>query len=236
MRRDQRLILEFPDFSVRLSQLFQRLDRDPALLRLFAQDPSGVVSRIVFPDEPEPALTAINSGNRLLFSLLSNKGFMNWAREYTDRMNQAAVASYPDLNSDDAALAYAATISTDEVYEDVVEAALQFADREMLTSLLAIDSEDADTLLASRTGLSSPTTNWSPVAVLVLVFVVVVAVHAVLALGTSGDVARGALPGLSRDDLGRASRVMMEALSVRAEELRAAGVLASAAARRGTTI
>lgn len=237
MRSDQRLILEWPEFSGRLGEFLQRLEDEPSLLHSFARDPSSVLAACVFPNDALPALTLINRGNRLLFALLSNERFMSWSEGYTAQLSRAAVERFPDLDPDKAAVAYAATLSPDDTYEAVVDAALRFVDKEMLAALLVIESDDVDKL-AGPVDPKSPNPAFGWVAVLVLVFVVVAAVHAVLFLGSSGDVvARGVLPGLSRDDLDRISRMLIDALSDRADYLRRTGALASPeAARRGTIL
>jgi hypothetical protein len=229
--------LEYPEFAERLGSFLQRLNNDPALLQTFARDPSGVLSPSVFPDDPQPALSTINRGNRLLFSLLSNERFMTWSEQYTERLSASAVERFPDLDADEAARAFAATLSPDEVYQEIVDAMVQFVDRELLAALLVVDPDDVDSLLGREAARApSPVYGW--VVVLVLLFVVVAAVHAVVALGTSGDVIRtGAIPGLSREDLGRINRLMLDAMSERARGLRETGVLASTeAARRGTSL
>jgi hypothetical protein len=173
----------------------------------------------------------------LLFALLSNERFMSWSEEYTVKLSRTAAERFPNLAADKAAIAYAATLSPDTTYEAVLDAALQFVDKELLAALLVVDSDDVAKLAGpSDPSRPSPVLGWW--AIFVVIIVVVAAVHAVLALGTSHDlVARGPLPGLSRDDLDRISRLMMDALSERAQELRRAGVLASPeAARRGTLL
>jgi len=234
VRSDQRLILEFPEFAERLSGFLQRLDNEPALLQAFARDPSGILSTSVFPGDPEPTLTAINRGNRLLFSLLSNERFMTWSEQYMERSSASALDRFPELDPDEAARAFAATLSPDEVYQEVVDAMVQFVDRELLAALLVVDPEDVNSLLG-REAVAARTPVYGWIAVYVILLVVVAAVHAVAVLGTSGDVIRtGSIPGLSRQDLARVNRLLLDTLSERARELRTTGTLASAeAARRG---
>jgi len=234
MRRDQLLLLEFPDFSERMSEFLRELEQNPSLQQLYIRDPGGVLSRSVFKDQPAPPTSALNQGNRLLFALLSNPGFMAWADEYGERLSARALKQFPELDPDQAARAHAATLRPDEVYSDLIDAALKNIDRELLAALIVVDVDDVESVISPRAGISgTQTVAWSPV--FVVVFVVVAAVIAAVVL--NHHVARAAPAGFSRQDLGRLSRLLTESLKEHADELRRAGVLSSPeSARRGSDL
>lgn len=232
MGRDPLLLLDYPDFSERMGTFLKRLESDSSLQQLFIRDPGSVLSRTVFTDDPRPPNSVINRSNRLLFALLSNDGFMRWAEGYTDRLAEAAQANFPDLEPDQAALAFAATLERDEIYAELVDAALENVDRELLAALMVVDVDDVDVVVDS--GLRSP---GAVTAFPILVFIFLVVAVAISVVELNHHIARRVPAGFSRDDLSRLSRLLMDGLTEHARELRSEGKLASpASARRGSTI
>jgi hypothetical protein len=230
--RDPLLLLDYPDFSERMGKFLKRLESDSSLQQLFIRDPGSVLSRTVFADESRPSSSVINQGNRLMFALLSNDGFLRWAEGYSERLAEAAQVNFPDLQPDDAALAFAATLERDEIYAELVDAALDNVDRELLAALMVVDVDDVEVVVDP--GRRFPgTAELSPVFVVIFVAIAVV----IAAVALNHHIARAVPAGFSRDDLSRLSRLLMDGLTQHARELRSEGKLASpASARRGSTI
>src|SRR5262249_52166614 len=133
---EQLFLLRLPDYSPRIVEFLHRIDREPALSELFTRNPVGVLQEAVFPERQLLPADVLSRENRLLFALLSNRGFRDWAKRYQTAFEERAKNTYPNLVPDEAYIAYAGHISREEVYKDIAEAALSFIDRETLYLLI----------------------------------------------------------------------------------------------------
>jgi hypothetical protein len=66
----------------RVSELFDQLEQDRELAKVFIQNPIVVLQSKVFPEFPVADETSVNAANQLLFSVLTNERFMQWAKKY----------------------------------------------------------------------------------------------------------------------------------------------------------
>lgn len=221
------LILNYDRFSSRLQQLYTQMNASPSLQELFVRDPATVTMHTLLPDVPQPTAAALSQSNRLVYSLLSNPGFMTWAQEYQKRYEEKIATFSPDLSPPERAKMFAATLDRDELYKELAGAVATFGDKEIFYSLLSS---------------SKMTTTWDPqqlasvlhgsvpsvadVAVDVETFVYAVAAVAVFVAALIA-VAVGAVQEttISRTDLQRVSETLVNRLQLQGEALRASGAL-----------
>lgn len=227
MRADELLILDYGDLSTHATDLFERLDNSRAFRELFIKDPTGAVGRVLLPGYSRPPVVHINQANRVLFSLLSNESFREWSRRYQETFVEDARQRFPDQEHPEALRSFLAGYDVREMYQELVDGALQFLDREFLYSLLSIDLDHTPPRVPSFVAQDDeemPAASPVVVAVAVAVFAAIVAV-AFLVVGPVVEPESD--DGLSRDSLQRVSDMIAESLIARAEELRNAGALTS---------
>lgn len=218
------LLLDLPDYSDRLGALLTRMEGDETLRQLYLRDPSTILTKALFPGQPNLPKSVVSRSNRLLFSLLSNQGFMAWADGYGAALGERARTEFPTLSEEDAGLALAAKLEATDVYEEIIEAAVANIDRELLASLLAVKNHELDRLLAARPGVGeAPPVNAVAVYVVVAIAIFVVIAATVL----NHHYGKNAPSGFTRADLDRLSRLLLDGLTHEAEAMRAAGTLAS---------
>lgn len=215
------LILNYPSFSERAEELFTRLNESEALAMLFVENPSAVITEIMFKEQIPLSSAQVNQCNRLLFSMLTNPGFMGWASTYQKTL-EGQVKTAKDRVESDKLLT--ATLDRGRIYTDVVEAFQKYVDKELLYSMMITDPEQKVGPISSR--VAPPTPQWQPVYV--EIFVAVAAVVAVVVVVTQID----ATPyrdraGITREDLRRVSEFISDGLKARARQLRDSGALTS---------
>jgi hypothetical protein len=220
------LLLDLPDYSDRLGALLTRMESEESLRQMYLRDPSTILSKALFPDQPNLPRSVVSRSNRLLFSLLSNQGFMTWADTYGAAIGERARNEFPNLSEEEAGLALAAKLEATDVYDEVINAVVANSDRELLASLLTVKNHELDQLLAGRPSMGGGAPGISVVAVFVVVFVAVFVVIAATEL--NHHFGKTAPTGFARTDLDRLSRLMIDGLTQEAESLRAAGTLGSA--------
>jgi hypothetical protein len=252
MRAEDRLVLNIDDFSQRTTSLFQRMNESLAFRQLFIKDPSGILAETMLPSQQMPA-SAVNQANRLLYSLLSNAQFMEWARNYqtqlVEQVRDAMIREGAEGSAEDPrelAKLMAVTFDRQRVYGDLTNAILEHVDRELLYSLLVADSdiEEARSVLesvpsGSDRNVPSVVTETLAVHFDVAVSAFYVLFFMVLTQVDLTPVNPNLVPedAVSRVDLQRLSDLVADRLRERGEELRASGELTSLdAANRGSVL
>src|SRR3974377_2011634 len=66
----------------RVSELFDQLEHDRELAKVFIQNPVVVLQSKVFPEFQVTDEESANAANQLLFSVLTNEQFMKWTEKY----------------------------------------------------------------------------------------------------------------------------------------------------------
>ena len=87
MNANELLILNQGNFLGGVEELYRQLNSSPAFREQFLLDPAGVLSLTVFTEFESPTVGAINQANRILFSLLSNPKFREWAHGFQQRIS-----------------------------------------------------------------------------------------------------------------------------------------------------
>lgn len=215
------LLLRFPSYSTQITAFFQRIQNEPSLTQMFARNPVGVLRQLVLPTEPQLSSDVLSRENRLLFSLLSNRGFRDWANRYQRDFENRATQLYPDFTREEAFKALAVQTPREEIYRSAAEAAASFVDRDILYSMI----ENHSVVLAPHAEAALiPSPAAAPVFIILVVVLLVAGVYTVIPVdGLESDGLR--LDGLSRVDLKRISGGLLDALQNHAEMLKTEGKL-----------
>ena len=76
----------------RVSELFDQLEQDRELAKVFIQNPTVVLQSRIFPEFPVIDEESVSAANQLLFSVLTNEKFTKWTEKYQkslmDRYNK----------------------------------------------------------------------------------------------------------------------------------------------------
>ena len=82
----------------RVSDLFDELEKNPELAKVFIHNPSLVLQSKVLPEFEAMNEDSINAANQLLFSILSNDKFMKWTEEYGAKLidQYSKTGKFPD--------------------------------------------------------------------------------------------------------------------------------------------
>ena len=202
------LVIKNKHIHKEVSSLFNDLSEDDRLQKIFFQNPS-LILRTHFPSLGQAQATPDNDSvaNRVLFSVLSNAEFLEFLKEYQKKKSAAISAFLSDPNDREALKA----LDTKTIRLDFADALLKYGDRELVANLFYSDPD----------GRPGTTVGWW--LIVVVVFLVAAAIHAVLALGTSGDFAptrSGRLP-ISASEL----RKISDQLVAAAKDARTSGRL-----------
>lgn len=169
------LLLKDKDFRSEVLIFFKDLNKDQELRSLFFTNPSLVLRTRL------PSLGSIDVSdqqdelaNRVLFSVLSNDRFKTFLKDYQQKKNKA-LARFLKSPGDEKA---ASALDERTIKTEFAEALLEFGDKELLFNIIGRSSS-----------ITQPGGSLGWFAIFVVVFLVAAAVHAVLALGTSGDFA-----------------------------------------------
>jgi hypothetical protein len=187
----------------------------PAFRALFLKDPAGTASAMLLPADEQPPAAQIRRANRLLFALLSNAGFMEWAAGFQARLNEQ-VATVENVPEGERPKMAAATLDRAAVYREIVDAMAKHIDPEIMASLLMAASTGGGAGITSR-----PPDRQVPVVVLDAPFIVAYQISVDIVYIVSG----ATIGALSRVDLERAAAFLSEELPARAREVRASGAL-----------
>jgi hypothetical protein len=109
----------------RVSELFDQMEQDRELARVFIQNPIVVLQSKVFPEFHITDQESVNAANQLLFSVLTNEKFMRWTEKYQksliDRYNKTG--EVPDKK---------------ELLQTLAKGIIQHGDAKILTDLLEL--------------------------------------------------------------------------------------------------
>ena len=212
MRADEYLVLHYDRLSEGVQAFFDRLEASAAFRELFLKDPAGTMSEVILGGQPSGA--DLNQANRLLFALLGNRGFMEWAENY-----QRGLADRGQQGGEDGAerlKLVAATMDRSQLYGDLVRAIVEHADLETMYSIV-VRGDDLPSIAPGPQQEVAVYTETFIAGYVVALFVLVV---------TQIDVSPAApMETLSRVDLERVSGLVAERLTAQAEQLRADGAL-----------
>ena len=133
MNAAEKLLIKIPALQRETTDFFRELARDERMVGLFVTDPMGVLrERLSFVTPTTVQADADASSNRLLFSILSNKDFLTWIRDYQDNLTKqldwalSAPTGQPIPN----------VIDRTKIMQDLADAMLKMGDREILMSVL----------------------------------------------------------------------------------------------------
>jgi hypothetical protein len=261
MNADELLVLNYAGFRHHVADFYARLNESAAFRELFVRDPSGAMAQTIFPGYLRFQAGHINQANRLLFSLLSNPRFVEWAEEYQTQLEQQASEAFGDIeDAEERMKAFLVTLDRGAVYSHVSDAVPRFVDREMAHALFISEPglgyampdpdgpvECKEPTVPGKDGYPFPKICAEPkppapgpgsVAVEIETFVYAVAVAAVAVVVTIVAVALESFSaGLSREDLRAVTEQLAERVHERAVDLRDRGrLIGLEAAMRGSAL
>ncbi len=224
MKAEELLVLKHDDLSRRTETLYQELSRSRPFRELFVTDPASVIADTLLTGYRDYSGTQIKATNRLLFSLLSNARFMRWTEEFKGRLDdQASEILQEAADPIERAALMATTLDKTRIYQEIADAMLNCADRELLYSLFDLNSAKPNTPVIEpyvyRDGHGD---DVFPIVTFVLFVFVAIAVFPLYAAPPNADAV-----GLSRQDFQAVSAFLTDRLSARAQELRDSEVLTS---------
>jgi hypothetical protein len=216
------LILKAPTIQEDLHKLLERLESDPGLRRLYLNDPAGVIQKLVFPDQQAVPSAEINRGNRLLYAILTNEAFLQWARDYEERLISEAREATQIEDPARALNAYLTIMDRSRIHQDLADAVGRTADAEMIAALTW--RPDLPRVGNARLPIAAD------VAVDIETFIYAVAVAAAFAVAFAAVFFAAPIPAradqvVSRIDVQAVANQLNDALAQRAGEVRASGVL-----------
>lgn len=154
----ERLIIQLSEVRPSLTQAFETWRTDPAAQAQFASDPTGYLTQL-------GPMGDISRSNRLLFALLSNGPFLEWAKQYNNELLASWTGERPWEQ-----------MQAERIYDDVLRAMLRYADRELMISLFG----DYESINRQIEDVASPMlvgcvflVLWVAVAVLPVVLLIV---------------------------------------------------------------
>ncbi|MBP2323328.1 hypothetical protein JOF56_003713 [Kibdelosporangium banguiense] len=142
MRADELLILNYSGFSRHVRSLFWNMRDSRSFTELFLRDPAGTISRKVFNGYMPPMPETLNQANRILFSVLSNPGFMEFTRNLQEEMESEArreAANEGIEDFEEGLRLYATRMDRTALYNRVADGLIRNMDRELLFSMAFVD-------------------------------------------------------------------------------------------------
>jgi hypothetical protein len=154
------LVLKQRDLAPKVNRLFEELSNDKNAQKRFIEDPSTMILSRLLPDlQRGVSPQRISNANRLLYSVMGNREFLNWARGY-----QQTLKGKKEINKA-------------EVMKDLAVAMSRYADPAFFQGLAEEDF--------ARRGTTNQ--GFLLVIIFIVIFLVVIVIHAVIALGTDHD-------------------------------------------------
>ena len=130
MRIDDQLLFEHERFKERVNSLYKKLE-DPSVLKAFINNPTESLSNELFPEDSNKLSSQnISNTNRLLFSILSNKQFFDWALKYQNELANKR-ESDGDIKEDQ-----------NKVLQDIAEAFVRYGNKELIMSLMLFNNKN----------------------------------------------------------------------------------------------
>jgi hypothetical protein len=95
---DELLVFKYDAFKYGLARLYDALSTSEAHREAFIRNPADYLTSSLLPESDSLTRAQLSSANRLIFALLSNPHFMDWAREFQSeiRTNVQAATSVED--------------------------------------------------------------------------------------------------------------------------------------------
>jgi hypothetical protein len=157
------LVLKQRDLAPKVNRLFEELSKDKNAQRRFIEDPSTMILSRLLPDLHRGASAQrISNANRLLYSVMGNREFLNWARSY-----QQTLKGKKEINKA-------------QVMKDLAVAMSKYADPSFFQGLMEDDVARRASVDQSRVNLFVP-------VIFIIIIIVIVVVHTIIALGTDHD-------------------------------------------------
>ena len=239
--------MNYSGFSRHVTTLFSRLDSSPSLREAFIQNPSGIMTQLVFPGYRQPSIAQVNQANRLLFSLLSNPRFMDWANRFQENLDEQVREIRRDVEDEAEAIKLlTARLDRTVLYRELMQAVQERGDLELLYSLMVRSPNRVNYIEPGSGGTGSPCPDpedplcddpdapSDPIGPISDTFVasetvvVIIAVAAFFIVVTQIDATPKPTPeGLSRRDLQAVSGFFADRMRERAEQVRESGALTS---------
>lgn len=213
---DELLVLEYPGFAERIDHFYRRLSESAAYRELFLNDPVGVLARQTLP-QFHPDERGISIANRLLFSLLRNDRFLQWAREFQAELDEevtrlgSELRDHPDAAAEAARVA-AVRMDRGTLYSRVAQGILDHGDKSVVDALLT-QTSPRDVAAAAATQRWK---DWVAAETAVVVVVVAVFTFAVTMIDFTPK--KPQTSSLTRDDLERLSTFLADRMAARARQ------------------
>ncbi|WP_025683380.1 hypothetical protein [Paenibacillus maysiensis] len=200
---NQLLIFNYEDLQERAKIIFEKLNHSSDLQENFLNDPTGVVTNLLYGESVYPCPADVSAANMMLFSLLSNPKFMSWGKELQERMAAQVQAVSEANDSQNIRRLLDESLQIGDVYQEILDAAVRF-DGLKLPAGYENRIIAKDILQIKNMGINAE----DNVAVLLLVFVAIVVVV----------VAPMERKGISREALYNISNLLSDRLIQRAQE------------------
>jgi hypothetical protein len=208
------LIIHAAETRQKMNDLLERMEADQAMRQLFVSDPTRVIKEFIVPEAGDVPAAEVSRGNRLLFSLLSNDGFMAWAAEFERNLRAQATEAMQLDDPAEALRAYLASTDRNRLHSDLAAGVARFADQELIANLLVTPASSSAVLVVPIVAIDS-------VIAVIAAFTVV---GLLVALTVAAETAEGSVL-VSRLDLATVANQLGQQLAARAAELRQQGGL-----------
>jgi hypothetical protein len=133
MQPDQLLLLNYDDFTNKINEMLIKLKDDENYRRAFLFNPAEVGFDSVFKNFTDITVgndESIYQSNRLLFLMISNQEFIQWSKEYQQKITREARLE-------------GKTIDKMQALRDVAEAFINFGNSDIILSIIqAAGSKD----------------------------------------------------------------------------------------------
>ncbi len=197
--------MESNNLGNKIELLFEEISNNKRLEEVFAKDPSYVLAKKVLPvSYSKLSKQDLSKGNRLLYSILSNKKFKKWLDDYQEKLEK----KYKKTGN----------VDKEQIKKDLAKGLVKYGDQEIMYSLLGKIDKDSS-LTTSEIG------QRADIAVEIETFIYAVAVAAVfiavVAVVGAEPEAGGQVVRINKSEL----RSIVNSMVKRAEELRLNGSL-----------
>jgi hypothetical protein len=243
MREKKQLVLNISELSEKADNFYRQMDDSLTFRETFLRDPVGILSKDILGGTSEKEPIQLSKTNRLLYALLSNKKFMEWAEGFEKNVQSKISATLTSNDPKEIEMELAAHLNRTYYYREIVQAMFSTLDVETFEALLNLNRESASSLLTdkdvrfkvsydgpdkisiSRDSSIGPlaqesVSDWVVVCVAIAVYAVgVLAVFAAATAAIAVAIVEVPRP-LSRTDLQRISGFMTKEFTQRAELIR----------------
>lgn len=200
-----KLIIKDSNFIKGWEKLLIEIEKNPKLEEVFIKSPASVLSEFLFDKSDKLSIDEIDKSNLLLFSIMSNKEFTNWAKEY----EKTVIKKVEDPNE----------LSADElskIYEETIEALIDYADKDLLRAMFRVSPEEIKVIIRNDPKLRQASTiQERTIAVVVITLAVAVVAYVWVVvpssqLGTTKVLSRSSLQNLNRQLVSQLERQSLQ--------------------------